>query len=540
MYNPEIISQFKHLISKSNYSGAKKALYEYLTENPFDHSVRKFYINYISNQNSRLNKNFGIDFEKRFTDLSSIWSKAAIGGWQYTRIIDKEFMTPELEAIFNRLSEKSMGRYRESKITTTKKDVLKNNPILSIKNNCSPLKLWESLDSIVRGFDQQLFSDGFQAITNREMKRKLYLSMRSPGLNFVILGAGSIGLALANCLKSSLGNFVNILVVENRVLSKHFMKPYSRDWLTNIPTNLFTGLYDSRVTNILEKLGRSNYLGGKLNLIETLLFFSCKDLGVKFLFDANYNLDFLDKTKISLFFDATGGRIFNEYEKGVSQSDSIKFYLPRLVGLGKHHENHGIITDDVGDEISGFLIKDNKTYYPTLNDVPIITAMLKITSIPATFYPVIFDHIVSKNDDNIFYVWPGKLNLAFNELLLFINLDSSNLKYFCKIIEKRINIKTLLNTGILGVSNIDPRILGIIDLLGNVLDIGDSVFIEEPFIYKPHVQMLSNSLPRYRGQRLIPVGDSFFTGNPKTGNGLERHLYSVREIHDLILFLSKQ
>ena len=72
MYNPEIISQFKHLISKNNYSGAKKTLYEYLTGNPFDHSVRKVYIDYISNQNSRLNKNFGIDFEKRFTDLSSI------------------------------------------------------------------------------------------------------------------------------------------------------------------------------------------------------------------------------------------------------------------------------------------------------------------------------------------------------------------------------------------------------------------------------------------------------------------------------------
>ena len=54
MYNPEIVSQFKHLISKSNYSGAKKALYEYLTENPFDHSTRKVYINYVRKQNSRL------------------------------------------------------------------------------------------------------------------------------------------------------------------------------------------------------------------------------------------------------------------------------------------------------------------------------------------------------------------------------------------------------------------------------------------------------------------------------------------------------
>ena len=67
MYNPEIVSQFKHLISKSNYSGAKKALYEYLTENPFDHSVRKFYINYISNQNSHLNKNFGTKVCNEFT-----------------------------------------------------------------------------------------------------------------------------------------------------------------------------------------------------------------------------------------------------------------------------------------------------------------------------------------------------------------------------------------------------------------------------------------------------------------------------------------
>ena len=113
-------------------------------------------------------------------------------------------------------------------------------------------------------------------ISDQKLDSELTSSVSGKYLNIIILGAGVVGLALANALKMGLGDRINILVIENRVSELHIKKPYVRSWLTNVPLELFTGVYDPTVTRLLNEFGVNNYLGGKLNLIETLLYISCK------------------------------------------------------------------------------------------------------------------------------------------------------------------------------------------------------------------------------------------------------------------------
>ena len=63
------------------------------------------------------------------------------------------------------------------------------------------------------------------------------------------------------------------------------------------------------VKQILQEFGEVNYLGAKINLIETLFLYSNKMLGVKFLFSASYNINIINHADVDLVIDATGGKI---------------------------------------------------------------------------------------------------------------------------------------------------------------------------------------------------------------------------------------
>ena len=57
--------------------------------------------------------------------------------------------------------------------------------------------------------------------------------------------------------------------------------------------------------------------------------------------------------------------------------------------------------------------------------------------------------------------------------------------------------------------------------------------MEPPFIFAPY---LKPYLPDevMHGRPLIRVGDSIFNGNPKTGNGLSRHLRHLGFVRDCL------
>ena len=126
----------------------------------------------------------------------------------------------------------------------------------------------------------------------------------------VIFGAGPCGLYMANILKSHYKDKIEILIIENRISEPHTKKIYSRKWLTNIPSSIFKG--DNQIKEILKDFGKENYIGCHINVFETLLYLSCRKMGVTFLFE-NINIETLSclkNTNINLIFNATGNILF--------------------------------------------------------------------------------------------------------------------------------------------------------------------------------------------------------------------------------------
>ena len=128
------------------------------------------------------------------------------------------------------------------------------------------------------------------------------------GLNILIIGAGVVGLFLANTLKSTFGSKVNILVTENRIIKKHLRKNFNRDWLTHIKSIDVQRFIDPNIRGLMADFGRPGFIGIPLNLLETLLTLSCKDMGVKFYFCDKVSYGTLINEHVACIFDATGGR----------------------------------------------------------------------------------------------------------------------------------------------------------------------------------------------------------------------------------------
>ena len=163
--------------------------------------------------------------------------------------------------------------------------------------------------------------------------------------------------------------------------------------------------------------------------------------------------------------------------------------------------------------------------------------MLKVTSIPIILYNSIIDYIKSNNHDSIFYAWPGKLLTAYNEILLFVNLDRPNLQKFLSLVKKKSSLCELVVKADYKNSNIDDRIFDLFGLINEKSGQCPSITIEPPFLFQPYLNLDMKSFPRIEGRPVIPIGDTIMVGNPKVGNGLENHLKHVRYIHDTFLYL---
>ena len=88
---------------------------------------------------------------------------------------------------------------------------------------------------------------------------------------------------------------------------------WSRNWLTNLPSMFFNQKIDPKVTKIINSLGIEPYIGATMNVLETLLLISCKDMGVSCLFEPEFSLDFLQQSKADLIIDATAGKLDHLY-----------------------------------------------------------------------------------------------------------------------------------------------------------------------------------------------------------------------------------
>ena len=77
---------------------------------------------------------------------------------------------------------------------------------------------------------------------------------------------------------------------------------------------------------------------------------------------------------------------------------------------------------------------------------------------------------------------------------------------------------------------IDNRILELIKIILDIKTKDDEIYIEPPFSYIPRIKLFHKNLPKYYDKTIIPIGDSYYTGNAKVGNGLGMHLLYIDEL----------
>jgi len=394
---------------------------------------------------------------------------------------------------------------------------------------------WHYVNELVMAQNNQLLLDDFADMSDLELSNSLKQTLSGGKLNILILGAGCVGLALANTLKTSLGELVNILVIENRIQAKHIKKPYTRNWLTNLSNPIYEDFFDPRVVTILREFGNGDYMGVPLNILETLLFLANRAQGVRFYFTNSYKLSLINGTETDMVIDATGGKL-NFITSNDQDNASFAVNLSACREFGRKYSGFAITNFD--DMPNMRLIFDQKGsfFYPSFEEKQLKSAMFKLTNVPLELYDQLLAHVQKDNRDGLIYVWPGKLRRELNSLLILINLSSADYHQLGRFLTQKTDLHSFMMAHGRDL-HLDQRILDFFEQIRE-RDTQKASYIEPPFLYEPYIRILPEKLPRIFGCPVFRLGDSVFNGHPKVGNGLGSHLNIVGKFHDAILALS--
>jgi len=448
------------------------------------------------------------------THTSESLARASMG-WIYALSHDKAFLVENFEF--------QEPKKRRSKKNT--KELKQKKPKLNVdlfeKLQClvTSKERWEFIKEInsMRNFGG--LEDSFQNETNKktfELARKFISSNQK--LNILVMGAGCCGLFFSNTLKKKLGKLVNILVCDNRVQESGIRKPYSRNWLTNLRKSLFNTKVDKSISDVFDWFSNGEHIGVTLNMMEILLLQSCKKNKVKFLFKDDLYDDLINKSGIDLIIDATGGEIYKYYPN--HEEKNILLKVP--------------IDKNKNDYLSFNLKDKNNCYFPYFLNKQVKNYQFKIIGIPEKLYPLIIQYVNENNYDNLFYVWTGKLIKELNEILIIINIKEENLEIFYDLLKKRTCIDKFEQFDEKVKKKIDNRILKLINIILKVKTKKNKIYLEPPFSYTPRVKLFYKDIPKYNDKIIIPIGDSYYTGNAKVGNGLGTHLLYIDELTETI------
>lgn len=397
----------------------------------------------------------------------------------------------------------------------TKNIYLKYKKVLNITNDNLNITLKDSFYGNGSSVDEI-----FNTFSNNTFSNKCHTH------KIVIFGAGPCGLYMANILKLHYKEKIEILIIENRISEPHTKKIYSRKWLTNIPSSIFKG--DNQIKEILKDFGKENYIGCHINVFETLLYLSCRKMGVTFLFE-NINIENLSCLKnqnIDLIFNATGNRLFQN--KSVPTSIvhiPFNFEKVKLNNLNYYGNNFNPNTN-----ISNIQLEThNDILYSKYNNGLIKWNIIKITNIPITKYDDLKRIVKILNvQDNKLYLWKGTFKEEINECLLFINVMEPEIEMLMEM-NKHIRLDILMNQP--HFYKLSDKIIVLCQYLQYLYPI-NSIIIEKPFIYRPYIN--TKPIIHKYNNTIINIGDSIFNGDPKLGDGLGWHLDIINKITDSI------
>lgn len=455
----------------------------------------------------------------------------AAQGWYYSAFFNKEFMKEKTANKIENTEGTKNSREQKNPIITDKfHDATEIINHLNDEQNIS--EKFKKLKKYIKNNDQNLVGDSFQVGTT--LKNAGAQTFKEKGLNIAIIGAGVTGLFFANTLKNNLGNDVNIILLDNRSKNQHIRETYNREWLTHIPSETLQKYTASNIQELLECFGEEGLTGLQINMLETILKLSCKELDVKFYYAPEIDYSELNHPSIDFFIDATGGKfkeieytLHNKIKNNVSLEELLNNFQYTGIIPGNRTSNSAQSHFKVTLKPSGDL------HYPFIDDDQIHTPMIKITAIPENFLKKVDDFIRPLNIDNKFFLWKGAFKSEFNEGLIFINLLRKEFDLLNDNLNEPMTIHDFFNdhSGILNSLNHD--IISFMKMLKD-LDENNQIKIEKPFSYSPYIN-LNAEIGQFNGIPIYPIGDAYFTGNPKVGNGLWTHLGFINDLVRVIL-----
>tara|TARA_Y100000589_G_scaffold315646_1_gene339420 strand:- start:1228 stop:2637 length:1410 start_codon:yes stop_codon:yes gene_type:complete len=440
---------------------------------------------------------------------SELLTRASMG-WIYALSYDKKFLIQnfELKKTYKKDLKKKNKWFKQKKSS-------KNFDLFKELQELDTIKgRWEYIKKINLLRNLPIFMDSFESENDKiaiQLAREFLSSNEK--LNILVLGAGCCGLFFANNLKKKLGQLVNILVCENRVQKSRIIEPYSRNWLTNLPKFLFNKKVDTDVTKVFDWFSNGDYIGVKLNMIEILLLESCKNKDIKFLFKEDPYDDLIKEPEIDLIVDATAGKVHEYYPNHKEKNILLK-----------------IPTNKKNDYLEFFLKETKNYHYPFFLNKQIINYHFKIVGIKENLLASITEYINNNNHDNIFYVWVGKLIKELNEILIIINIKEESLEIFYHLLKKKIPIEKFEQFIEKIKSKVDYRIIKLVKIILKTKTKDDEIYLEPPFSFSPRIKLFNKNLPKFYNKIIIPIGDSYYTGNAKVGNGLGMHLLYIDEL----------
>lgn len=109
-----------------------------------------------------------------------------------------------------------------------------------------------------------------------------------------------------------------------------------------------------------------------------------------------------------------------------------------------------------------------------------------------------------------------------NEGLIFINLTNTEFDLLKSHLNQSMSLSTFFNKHEEILDDLNKDIISFIKRLVK-LDPNNKIKIEQPSSYSPYIN-LNAELGQFNEKPIFPIGDAYFTGNPKVGNGLWTHL----------------
>lgn len=514
------------LFTSRRFHDAKNMLSDILNEVPDEASCRRRARDCLRNLSLGDKTTF---LERCVSQFLASQPKAndAIAGWTYSILLERHFNLGHEQAPARGAAHTSLARLPSASIHQSTAYGL-----LSDMLGCGCHEtLFQKMKWISSGLESATRFDSFSFGNKLDAG---YFDKSSDCINICIIGGGCCGLTLANSLKFTFGSKIRVLVIENRVESKHQKLPYSRRWLTHLHRASVDSFIDPLITNLLARVSQDRLIGVPIYIFETLLMLSSKCLGVDFYFGEYSELPELEYIHFDLLFDATGGRMRAESKGIVKARENGPSYLSKqLAFYTAGFERFGIPQVTTPDSIEIETAWFGNRLRPLIDGDPITLCNLKITGVSVVFFENLIIWCRKCNHDAKFYVWPGNLIASINELLIFVCLNAIEAQQFSQLFTAPIPIQLVVDHLSMSAP-IDPRIRELFQILAEQ-DTKADCYVEPPYYFRPYLSP-ATIVPETSSTKIaIPIGDSVYNGNPKVGNGLARHLRHVRRIHDIFV-----